>query len=67
MLLINPALIPRNHQVEAAIEQAYGGDFSHFHALTERLKKPFDYTPEDRELALPPRPEQVVQQTFCGT
>lgn len=67
MLATNPALIPRNHLVEAAIEQAYAGDFSRFHALTERLQKPFDYEPGDRDLALPPRPEQIVQQTFCGT
>ncbi len=67
MLATNPALIPRNHLVEAAIEQAYAGDFSNFHALTERLQTPFEYASEDRELALPPRPEQIVQQTFCGT
>ena len=67
MLATNPALIPRNHLVEAAIEQAYAGDFSKFHALTERLQRPFEDEPGDRELALPPRPEQIVQQTFCGT
>ena len=67
MMATNPALIPRNHLVEAAIEQAYAGDFAPFHALTERLTRPFDYAAEDRPLALPPRPDEVVQQTFCGT
>jgi len=67
MMATNPALIPRNHLVEAAIEQAYGGDFTQFHQLTERLTRPFEYDAEDEMLAVPPRPEQVVQQTFCGT
>ncbi|TNF88918.1 MAG: YdiU family protein, partial [Gammaproteobacteria bacterium] len=67
MMATNPALIARNHLVEAAIEEAYAGDFSAFHALTERLVRPFDYAPEDQSLATPPRPEQIVQQTFCGT
>ena len=67
MMATNPALIPRNHLVEAAIEAAYAGDFAPFHALTERLARPFEYSAEDEPLALPPRPEQVVQQTFCGT
>ncbi len=67
MMATNPALIARNHQVETAIEQAYAGDLSRFHELTERLTRPFDYVAEDRSLATPPRPEQIVQATFCGT
>ncbi len=67
MMGINPALIPRNHLVEAAISEAYENDFSLFHQLTDRLSKPFDYTPADEYLATPPRPDQIVQQTFCGT
>ena len=67
MMATNPALIPRNHLVEAAISQAYDNDFTLFHQLTDRLSKPFDYASEDEFLATPPRPEQIVQQTFCGT
>ena len=67
MMATNPALIPRNHLVEAAISGAYDNDFSLFHQLTDRLSKPFDYTPDDEHLATPPRPDQIVQQTFCGT
>ena len=64
----NPAFIPRNHLVEAAIEAAQDrGDFEPFHRLVDRLAQPFDYAPDDRDYALPPRPEQVVHQTFCGT
>ncbi len=67
MTTINPAFIPRNHLVEDAIQQAYAGDFSTFHRLNERLANPFVYDDVDHELALPPRPDQIVQQTFCGT
>ena len=67
MRATNAALIPRNHQVEAAIEAGYAGDFGPFHRLVDRLARPFDYTAEDADLARPPRPEEIVQQTFCGT
>ena len=68
MYAANPAFIPRNHLVEEAIEVATtDSDFEPFHALVERLAKPFEYDPSQSRLALPPRPEQVVRQTFCGT
>ncbi|MBN7796472.1 YdiU family protein [Parahaliea mediterranea] len=68
MYRANPAFIPRNHLVEEAIAAAVdNGDFTPFHALVERLAAPFDYDPADRRLALPPTPEQMVHQTFCGT
>jgi uncharacterized protein YdiU (UPF0061 family) len=67
MMATNPAFIPRNHLVEAAIQHAYAGDFSLFHRLNKRLSKPFEYDEGDSDLAMPPRPDQIVQQTFCGT
>lgn len=67
MLAASPALIPRNHRVEAAISAAYEGDFNPFHRLTERLENPYDYGPGDEIYARPPTPEQAVLQTFCGT
>ena len=67
MMMVNPAFIPRNHLVEESIQNAYDGNFDLFHRLNKRLSKPFEYDDEDSDLALPPRPEQIVQQTFCGT
>ncbi len=72
MLAINPLVIPRNHQIEAAIRAAEDrGDFAPFHQLVERLAHPFDDDPHDhdgvRDYAVPPRPEEVVNRTFCGT
>ena len=67
MLVTNPAYIPRNHQVEQAINDAYAGDLGNFHALYQRLQRPFVYEESDARFALPPQPHEIVQQTFCGT
>ena len=67
MRAVNPVFIPRNHLVEQAIDDAYRGDLTLFHRLQERWQNPFTWRTEDHELALPPRPEQIVAQTFCGT
>ena len=64
----NPAVIPRNHQVEAAIRAAEDeGDYSVFEALLEALATPFEERPEHAAYRLPPRPGEEVRQTFCGT
>jgi uncharacterized protein YdiU (UPF0061 family) len=68
MYRANPALIPRNHLVEAAISAAQdNNDFSVFHQLVEVLAKPHEYRAGLAHFATPPRPEEVVRQTFCGT
>ncbi len=64
----NPAFIPRNHLVEEAIADAQDkGDFSSFESLLAVLAKPFEDRPEAARYAAPPRPDQIVRQTFCGT
>jgi len=68
MRAANPAFIPRNHLVEEAIAAAVNdGDFAPFETLLEVLSTPFDDQPDFARYADPPRPEQVVHQTFCGT
>ena len=62
----NPAIIPRNHRVEAAISAANAGDFAPFHALTEALAEPWD-APPDSPFRTAPEPAERVTQTFCGT
>jgi serine/tyrosine/threonine adenylyltransferase len=64
---VNPVLIPRNHKIEEAIEAGLQDDFSLFHEMNDALAKP--YTEQDRYSGYktPPRPEQVVTATFCGT
>jgi serine/tyrosine/threonine adenylyltransferase len=67
MLRVNPAFIPRNHRVEAALNAASGGDLKPFHQLLEVLQRPYDDQPEAAEYAQPPQPSERVLQTFCGT
>lgn len=68
MQAVNPVYIPRNHQIEAAIRAAEdSGDFSVFHDLHEVLQKPYERQPGKDVYMLPPEPDEVVEQTFCGT
>ncbi|UWQ82093.1 protein adenylyltransferase SelO [Leisingera caerulea] len=63
----NPAFIPRNHRIEEMIASAAAGDYALFHRLNAVLAKPFDDQPDHADLQRPPKPEEVVQATFCGT
>jgi uncharacterized protein YdiU (UPF0061 family) len=63
---VNPAIIPRNHLMEAMISEAVAGDMQLFHVLHEALKAPFSHCDTPRFNA-PPDPQEVVTQTFCGT
>jgi uncharacterized protein YdiU (UPF0061 family) len=64
----NPAFIPRNHLVEEAIAAAQErGDFTPFETLLAVLAKPYEDQPDAGRHAAPPRPEEIVRQTFCGT
>jgi len=68
MQMKNPVYIPRNHQIEAAIRAAEDhADFSVFYQLHEVLKNPFTEQAGKQQYLSPPTPEEVVQQTFCGT
>ena len=68
MRRVNPAFIPRNHLIEAAIRAAEdNGDFSAFYALHQVLQKPFDHQPGKEVYMQAPKPHETVHQTFCGT
>lgn len=68
MQSVNPVYIPRNHQIEAAIRAAEDqGDFSVFAELREVLDEPFTEQAGKARFRLPPKPEEEVLQTFCGT
>jgi len=68
MQAVNPVYIPRNHRIEAAIRAAEDhGDFSVFHDLHAVLQQPWQRQPGKDAWMLPPEPDEVVQQTFCGT
>jgi uncharacterized protein YdiU (UPF0061 family) len=68
MRRVNPAIIPRNHRVEAMIGSAIEqGDFAPFEELLEALSRPYEPQPRYEAYERPPRPEERVLQTFCGT
>jgi uncharacterized protein YdiU (UPF0061 family) len=64
----NPRYIPRNHRIEEVIAAATTeDDFVPFETLLQVLVQPFDEQPRAAAYAAPPRPEQRVLETFCGT
>jgi protein adenylyltransferase len=67
MRAVNPAFIPRNHRIEAVIVAATNDDTAPFEELLKVLAKPYDDQPEFAAYAAPPKPEERVCQTFCGT
>lgn len=67
MQAVNPAFIPRNHRVEAAIAAAVQGDLAPFEELLTVLAKPFEEQPAFAHYANPPEPHERVLETFCGT
>ena len=68
MRAANPAFIPRNHLVEAALAAAgERGDFEPFETLLGVLSQPYRDDPAFERYAQPPRREERVLQTFCGT
>ena len=64
---VNPLYIPRNHQVERAIQAAFAGDYTVFDELRTVLESPFDVQPGREDYALAPARAERVTQTFCGT
>jgi uncharacterized protein YdiU (UPF0061 family) len=62
----NPAYIPRNHLVEAALKAAATGDMGPFNALLTVLLEPYREQ-SGCERYQQPDPSNVPHQTFCGT
>jgi uncharacterized protein YdiU (UPF0061 family) len=61
----NPAVIPRNHNVEAALTAATTGDSSVMERLLEVLSTPYDHERDLPELSDPS--SGGPYRTFCGT
>ena len=67
MKSLNPAVIPRNHKVEEALQAGEKGDFEPLYALLHAIEKPYQDGEHLLPYQSPPRPEEKVLQTFCGT
>ncbi|WP_127531798.1 protein adenylyltransferase SelO [Paenibacillus kobensis] len=64
----NPAVIPRNHRVEEALDAAVEqGDYSVMERLLAALSKPYAYSPEQDVYCELPSSTGLPYRTFCGT
>jgi uncharacterized protein YdiU (UPF0061 family) len=68
MRTVNPAFIPRNHLVEAALDAAMSRqDLTLFEQLLHVTSRPFEDRDGLDKFSLPARPDEAVCRTFCGT
>ncbi|MDQ0205381.1 protein adenylyltransferase SelO [Alkalicoccobacillus murimartini] len=68
MKTYNPAVIPRNHRVEEALDAAVeDGDYSIVKQLLQVLKDPYAYSSEQEAYKAGPGDEGKDYRTFCGT
>lgn len=64
----NPCYIPRNHQVEAALQAAESGSLQQFERLLRVIRSPFEERERDADYAIPAPPIFTQSyKTFCGT
>ncbi|WP_304525038.1 YdiU family protein [Halomonas sp. I5-271120] len=64
----NPAVIPRNHQVEHALMAAADeDDYGPFEALLAAITRPFEAPEGEPDYTQPPQANERVLRTFCGT
>ncbi|MEM6935173.1 MAG: YdiU family protein [Pseudomonadota bacterium] len=65
---VNPAIIPRNHEVELALTAAASeGNLKPFLKLHKALQNPFESTPDNLWLQKLPDAGLPSYRTFCGT
>jgi uncharacterized protein YdiU (UPF0061 family) len=68
MMKHNPAVIPRNHLVEEALEAAVEReDYSVMEKLLNVLSNPYAHNPERAEYCTLPAPSGLPYRTYCGT
>ena len=66
MKTVNPLVIPRNHKVEEALEEAGKDNFKPITRLIEILEKPYEQQKDIFDYQIP-SPLDENYQTFCGT
>ncbi|MBM3649584.1 MAG: YdiU family protein [Alphaproteobacteria bacterium] len=68
MQAVNPAYIPRNHKVEAALAAAIEHEnLAPFEELLAVLARPYEERASLADYAEPAPPAHAVYRTFCGT
>jgi len=67
MRAANPTYTPRNHRIEAMIKAAVAGEYELFEKLNDILAYPYEDQHDALDYRQPPKPDEVVHRTFCGT
>jgi serine/tyrosine/threonine adenylyltransferase len=68
MVASNPVYIPRNHQVELALDIAVEhNDYGKFTELLSLLQQPYRHVPGKETYQSPPEDGDQGYRTFCGT
>jgi|TARA_B100000131_G_scaffold98141_1_gene95307 Uncharacterized conserved protein len=67
MKLVNPVIIPRNHIVEEALNEAESGSLKAVQSLLEILDNPFSETTKNVQYRNGSPPGSPSYCTFCGT
>jgi len=68
MKSVNPVFIPRNHRIEGIIKSAVNeNDYAPMNEMLKVLSKPYNEQLDFLHYAIPPKPEERVTATFCGT
>ena len=66
--MTNPSVIPRNHIVEDIIDQVViDENIKPLDELISMLKKPFNDYEENHKFLMPPKENEDIKNTFCGT
>ena len=63
----NPAVIPRNQKVEQVLGDATNGDLKPLKDLLTALQEPYKNRSDLKPYQSPPKQDERVYQTFCGT
>ncbi|MGL5311703.1 MAG: protein adenylyltransferase SelO [Peptostreptococcaceae bacterium] len=63
----NPAVIPRNHRVEEALDFANKGDFSIMNKLLGVISSPYEHSIAQEEYSKLPKQSSCPYKTYCGT
>lgn len=63
----NPAVIPRNHRVEEALQAAEEGNYDVMNKLLDVISKPYAHLKEQEEYSKVPKTTDTPYKTYCGT
>ena len=66
MKTVNPLIIPRNHKVEEALEEAEKNNLKPINQLIKVLKDPYSHEKDILDYQIGSNSDEKYQ-TFCGT